>query len=272
MSVGIGPASSSLARVGPGPGPTPTRRISCTDAPAANLRGSRPNTIGAAKRTIVSLGGKARSATPSSMRALMTPSRRAAGRPSPRSAAFTVLRSKSVASITGTLASSPDLSSRSRMNRAITSPTSGCEEPPTRRSSRPSGVVTIRPRTSGTAMMVNLTRPTRTSFSWTSTWHSRAKAVTRSAVRWLRGAPISRRSSSTPRITRPPSVMLMAAKAATSSLGVPRLNSSCSCSTSPKMVQKRLAGIWSGSSERAGTVGIRPRLANLDRRMGKMAI
>ena len=204
-----GAATSVRADAGPGPGPTPTRRTSCTAAPRTMALGAVANRIAAARRTLVASGGETAVATPKSTRARSTDALAAAapavrcplpgvalwsalimGRPSCSSAALMAAKLKPSMGSRTIGSSSPDRCSRSRTNRAIASPRNGCESPPTRRSRRPSGVVTMRPRTSGTAQIVSSVgsgggrwrcgpvvagaAPTAISRSCTSTPHSAA--------------------------------------------------------------------------------------------------
>ena len=114
-------------------------------------------------------------------------------------------------------------------------------------------MVTIRPRTSGTAQTVSFRSPTSTSRIWTSTPHSDAMRVIRSWVFWESGQPTTFRPSSTPWTIKPPCVMAIAAMVSRTPAGTPRLKSSCSCSRDPKRLHNSSVASRRGMSPIRGT-------------------
>ena len=181
------------------------------------------------------------------------PSASTSARPSAVSTWLTASRSKAESCMVTSGSSSPARCCRSDTKRASASPRRGCASPPTRRSRRPSGVVTIRPRTSGTAQIVSFRSPALTSRTCTSTPHSKAMRLIRSWVFWERGQPTMFRWSSTPWTINPPWVMAMAAMVSRTSSGTPRLKSSCSCSTRPNRCQNASAARCGGTAPSRGT-------------------
>lgn len=203
----------------------PVRRLhgAPPGSPRQRRSGGGPVRTGASRpssRRSPSAGPSTR-AMPRSTSDRRSPPRRVRGRPSAASARFTSSNSTSSRAGAAITSSSAERSSRSRTKRARASPTSGRFWLPSRRRRRPFGVVTIRPRISGTPTIVRGVASTASSRTWTSTPQAWAVSVIRSRTAWVMAQPSTRRLSRIPRIAMPPSVMAIAARRRPLALGTP---------------------------------------------------